>query len=302
MEKWNHNLAYAYNASEPGTKTVAEACAEAGMESGSRTDKMKEYFIKEAEFYNNSEGNLHEEDGIVCEICKNKGFVAKAESPLGYWTVVHYPCSCKPVRDNVNRLNRSGLKNVIEKCRFDTYRTDEPWQNTVKTMAQEYVQQVEKEHGWFFIGGETGAGKSHICTAICRELIHSGKAVQYMRWRDESVKLKACVNDAAAYENAIGELKNAEVLYIDDFFKCGNTDGGIQKPTGADIGLAFEILNYRSSNPRAITILSSESTMDEIVDIDGATGGRIIEKAGPYILNLSGKEKNYRCKRKGTTV
>ena len=123
-----------------------------------------------------------------------------------------------------------------------------------------------------------------------------------MLWRDEAVKLKAMVNDTVQYEKTMQELKTVEVLYVDDFFKCGQVEGGVQKPTAADVNLAFEILNHRYNNPGFITIISSESTLDEIFSIDEAVGGRIGERAQGYVINLSGKEKNYRRKMLGIAV
>ena len=106
-----------------------------------------------------------------------------------------------------------------------------------------------------------------------------------MLWRDESVKLKATVNDAVQYEKMMQELKTVEVLYIDDFFKIGQMDGGMQKPTAADISLAFEILNYRYNHADKVTIISSESTLEEIFAIDAAVGGRIGERSMGYAIN-----------------
>ena len=295
MERLNLSLACACNGAESSTEPVKET--------DSTMSPQEKYLTLMAERGNQREGNLHETDGYHCELCKNRGYTVKTEyTDLGYWANIEHECICMSVRRNINRMNRSGLKDVITKCRFDTYRTDEPWQMQVKTMAQEYVQHLETGSGWFFVGGASGAGKSHICTAICRELLHKGREARYMLWRDESTKLKAIVNDAAQYEKLISELKNVEVLYIDDFFKCGQNEGGSQKPTAADISLAFEILNYRYNHPDAITILSSESTLDEIFRMDEAVGGRIGERAGRYIISLTGTEKSYRRKLTGMAV
>lgn len=293
LKKWNHNLAYACNMAENSTESSTGQTTETTYVS-----PMEKYYTYLAEQSNKREGNLQETDGYHCEICKNKGYIVETVyvDDLGYWTNLDRECECMAVRRNIARLNRSGLKSVIEKYRFDTYRTDEPWQQKVKEMAQDFVQNYAGTGSWFFVGGNTGAGKSHICTAICRELILSGKEVRYIRWRDESVKLKALVNDHAEYEKLMRELEKADVLYIDDFFKCGQNENGIQKPTDADIRLAFQILDNRYNNPDAITILSSESTLDEIFRMDGAIGGRIGERAGNYIISLTGDKKNYRKK------
>ncbi|MBQ1188577.1 MAG: ATP-binding protein [Peptococcaceae bacterium] len=295
MKRWNEDLEHTCNKAEIDTAD--------SVETSTMSSSLKQYYTFLAEQSNRREGYLHEQDGYTCDVCKNRGIITKTEyfEDVGYWANVEHECVCMQVRRNIARLNRSGLKDVIGRYRFDTYYADEPWQDFVITMAQDYVAHYNEpgtgQSRWFFMGGQSGAGKSHICTAICREFLHSGKEVRYMLWRDESAKLKACVNDAAAYEKAIGELKQTDVLYIDDFFKCGQNENGTQKPTGADISLAFEILNYRYNNPHAITILSSESTLDEIIRIDEATGSRIGERAGKYSISLTGNEKNYRLKK-----
>ena len=64
----------------------------------------------------------------------------------------------------------------------------------------------------------------------------------------------------------------------------------------------FECIFYRYNHPDTITILSSESTLDELFAIDEAVGGRIGERSKGYAINLSGKEKNYRRKLLGIAV
>jgi DNA replication protein DnaC len=85
------------------------------------------------------------------------------------------------------------------------------------------------------------------------------------------------------------------VLYIDDLFKCGKNFGDeIQKPSGGDINIAFEIINGRVAQKKK-TIISSESTLLELFDIDEAIAGRIKQMCGEYCISISrGDGKNYR--------
>jgi DNA replication protein DnaC len=96
------------------------------------------------------------------------------------------------------------------------------------------------------------------------------------------------------------ELKETDVLYIDDLFKSGkDNDGRYKAPTAADVNVAFEVVNYRYNNPELITIISSERTLVELDDIDEAIAGRIAEKskAGGYCINLKpDKTRNWRMK------
>lgn len=242
---------------------------------------------------NKKAGNLNEVDGYECPICKNKGVIYKVDEYRGNYIQVVGDCKCKPIRNSIMRMKRSGLEDVIKKYAFEKFTVSEPWQNAVKTQAMEYASNPV---GWFFIGGQSGCGKTHICTAICRSLLLDGNEVYYMKWRDDISKLKAMALDDEEREKMLDKIKNTKVLYIDDLFKTGqNPDGTEPRPTSADINLAFEIINYRYCKKDLITIFSSEMEMADLIDIDEATGGRICERA--ITLNIAkDRSRNYRTK------
>jgi DNA replication protein DnaC len=113
-----------------------------------------------------------------------------------------------------------------------------------------------------------------------------------MEWMPESKELKALANDIS-YAEKINQFKRYDVLYIDDFMKVKQGE----KPTGADVNIAFEILNSRSRDRSKITIISSEFNMDELLAIDEGTMSRINERAKPFVYQISkGDDKNYRMK------
>lgn len=234
-----------------------------------------------AETVNASVGELDKQDGYNCPLCRNKGYTMQATTEDGKWRIVAVECKCHKIRKSLRRMQRSGLKNIIRDYTFARYQTPEPWQQRIKEAAIAYAQNSD---GWFFIGGQSGSGKTHICTAICRELLLAEKEVLYMLWRDDIVRLKALVTDAEQYGKAIGRYKEVDVLYIDDLFKAGKgVDAAMQKPTAADINIAFEILNYRYNNSLP-TIISSECAIGDLMDIDEALAGRIIERAKAFSL------------------
>ena len=159
---------------------------------------------------------------------------------------------------------------------------------------------TKEPNGWFFMGGQPGCGKSHLGAAICRHFLLDGRAVVYMSWLDDAAQLKSRKNEAN-YGELIGRYKEADVLYIDDLFKADERDGVKQPPSGADIRLAFEIVNYRYNNPDLLTIVSSEYYAGQLLDIDEAVGSRIIEKSAGNSFNISrDRSRNYRLK--GVTV
>ena len=219
---------------------------------------------------------------VDCTICNNLGLIFRVDDGQAFGK----PCVCMVEYNNKIRIQKSGLARAFEVYTFDKYIVSRNWQKVVKGKALEFVENSESE--WFFIGGAVGSGKSHICTAICAELIKH-KNIYYMPWRDDVVNLKANVTDALEYQVLINKLKTIEVLYIDDFFK-----GSITLP---DKNVAFEILNSRY-NKRLTTIISSEHGIDEIIGMDEAIGSRIFQMSKNYSFIIPiGKfenENNYR--------
>ena len=255
----------------------------------------REYEQWKVDGLNAAIGDRDKEDGYNCEICKNKGFVIKlVEDEKGSFFQVGSDCKCAEIRRSIMRMKRSGLKDIIKDYTFDKFVDSEQWQQTLKSAAMDYAKNPE---GWFFLGGQSGAGKTHLCTAICREFLLAGKSVSYMLWRDDIVKLKGALTDSEEYRALVDKFKNVDVLYIDDLFKIGKApDGSNQMPTSADINAAFEIINYRYCNPALLTIISSEWTEDELIDIDEAVGGRIFERAKSFSV-AKNRERNYRIRR-----
>lgn len=247
--------------------------------------------------YNASAGTLDQEDGYNCDLCRNKGQVQYVRENGGVPTEWSMICKCMKTRATIRRMKRSGLGNVIKEKTFDRFQAVEPWQEKIKAAAMAYAKEP---NGWFFMGGQPGCGKSHLGAAICRHFLLDGMAVVYMSWLDDAAVLKTRKNEAN-YGELIGRYKEADVLYIDDLFKTEERDGVKQPPSGADIRLAFEIVNYRYNNPDLLTIVSSEYYAGQLLDIDEAVGSRIIEKSGGNSFNIArDRSRNYRLK--GVTV
>lgn len=232
---------------------------------------------RDVEDYNNSTGDMKHYD---CPKCKNRGYVAVIED--GEMRMAY--CSCRVIRLSRRLLAESGIN---EDYTLENYKPKDEWQKRILKAAQNYTLNPQ---GWFYMGGQVGSGKTHICTGIVRKLIDVGNEARYMRWRDDSTKIKASIKCPEDYSNLIEPLKTVKVLYIDDFWKT--TSG---EPTTADVNLAFEILNARYNNKELITIVSSEYYADELMDIDEAVGSRIYERAKNNRINVvRDRKRNYR--------
>lgn len=217
-----------------------------------------------------------------CPLCDGLGYTVR-RSETG--ELVSRTCRCEIVRQNRRRIRRSGLAGLLERCTFASFETPEAWQQAAKRAAEEYLTDCRGK--WFFIGGSSGTGKTHLCTAICGQLMAGGIPCRYVQWRGDIPAIKAKIKDAEAYHEEIWPLKTVRALYIDDFLKGSVTE--------ADKNIAFDLLNARYNDPKAITILSTEWPIDKILSWDEAIGSRIAERAREYTLNLRSKQ-NWRLR------
>ena len=237
---------------------------------------------------NQAEGGLHRRDGLNCPACRNRGFVY-ALTEEG--DVVARPCECLRKRETLKKIRASGLEQVIGDYTFDRFTTPEAWQRELKERAMAFCRDADAR--WFYVGGQVGSGKTHLCTAICADCIEKGLDVRYMLWAEQSKRLKALVNDGRAYAQALNEYKQAPVLYIDDFLKVRQGAA----PSDGDLNLAFELINARLLLPEAVTVISSEKTLSEAMDYDEATFSRIFQQCGRYQAAIThDRSRNYRLR------
>ncbi len=227
--------------------------------------------------------------GCDCVDCLNRGFFARLDSD-GHRISV--PCKCMAIRNSLRYIQKSGLADLLQHYTFARWQQKEAWQKQAFRAALEYLENPAGQ--WFMMTGRPGSGKTHLCTALCGALMERGKPVRYMLWRDVSVKAKAAVNDETAYKALVGPLKTVPVLYIDDLFKAGRDDRGKPKITPGDVNLAFEILNARYNDKRLLTVISSELSVNAMLDIDEGVGSRIRERTREFYIQLGGKVENWR--------
>ena len=274
-------------------KSMTELMAMAKSKGAKTSDvplTEQEKVQRKADRENRMEGNLHLYDGFNCDLCKNKGYIMKAVERNGDYELVQSTCKCDKSRRSIRNLKASGLAKVLDKYSFEKFEPNTDWRKSILQTAKNFLE--NGNGSWFFMGGQSGAGKTHLCSAIAIEFLRRGYEVKYMLWKDDIRKIK---NDNFEGGNLIEYYKNVDILYIDDLFKTVKVEGQqFQRPTQGDANLAFEIINSRLSQNK-ITIISSENTIYELFDIDEATAGRIKQMCGEYCLNISkGEGKNYR--------
>ena len=133
-------------------------------------------------YFNEKKGDRNVYDGIDCTHCLNRGYVyVIKDDEIAYET-----CSCMTRRKIALTIKKSGLEANFKKYTFDNYNATESWQKHIKKLAMEYV----KEPKWFYIAGQVGSGKTHICTAISSALIEKGYDFKYFDYAHDMPRLQ----------------------------------------------------------------------------------------------------------------
>lgn len=241
-----------------------------------------EYLQSQCDWYNESEGHL---DGYDCTECKNRGYFQTLDGNGGYTLK---ECKCMTTRRYITAMKAAGLGELYEKCTFDAYIVQNEWQRTCKALAMRYAAQ--DGNGWFYFGGNTGAGKTHLCTAICSELAKKGRQILYVQWKRLLAQLIQTKFKQYEQEQLFNECIYADVLYIDDFLKTPRN----APPSEESLSYALEIVDARYKADKK-TIFSSEFMTKEILSFDEALGGRIVEMSkGNKVLLERETGRNYR--------
>ena len=250
------------------------------------TEKHIDRTDEQIESFNSSEGQPDLLTQYDCPICKNKRMIAFNQN--GYFTT--RACECEKIRTTIKNLKNSGL-GAVDKNTFENYSTDEKWQEEILKSAKNFAS--APLGNWFFIGGQVGAGKTHIGKASAYEYIKKGILVKYLEWKKDIQYLNAIIN-TPEYEKEFSKFVFAPVLYIDDFLKSFNKSAF----SGA-VNRASDLIYSRYTQEDTTVIISSELMIDDIIEIDEGMGSRIVEKTKPLnsIINLKpDKSKNYRLK------
>ena len=236
-------------------------------------------------------------DGIDCPKCLNRGFsMVVVYDGKRLPTLEYRWCDCSRQRVYARTLRESGLQKAVMRYRLDNFDAIEPWQHVMFHKAKQYIEHGAGEGNWFYAGGQSGSGKTHICTAIASELMKIG-TLRYIVWPQTAKTLCGISDDAVEYGIKLNEIQTSNFLYIDDFFKPVFRSNGMEAmATAPEVRLAYDIINYRY-NKELPTIISSEWFSSELCEIDEATAGRIAEACGEYKVDIARKpERNHRIR------
>lgn len=203
-------------------------------------------------------------------------------------------CSCQDAVKAKKRLETSGISKEFQNKGFKNF-DDRGMEilKAAKAMSVDYCKRFieirSTSHNSILFMGQVGSGKTHLSMAICNTLLNRyGQGVIYMPYREEILDMKQkMVADPTAYKDKVKLFKECPVLMIDDLLKGKNTE--------ADVNILFEIINYRYINCLPM-VVSTEKTQEQLLDFDEGTMSRIIERSMGHLIEIIGREYNYRIK------
>ena len=227
---------------------------------------------------------------------------------LGYpedYTEVKYTCAecsdtgavgtriCKCLKEIMikERIAQSAMGRLIEVQSFDNfdlsvYEYDPKVYDkmrTILTIAKNYVRDFDKRKDNLLLIGPTGTGKTHISTAIARELIHKGYDVIY-----DSTQNILSDFEADRFRSGYGREDNRSDKYFDCTLLIID-DLGTEFSNQFTVATIYNLLNSRQNKGLA-TIISTNLSPEELAKkYEDRIYSRIIG-GGSKILPFEGRD------------
>ena len=239
----------------------------------------------------------------LCLQKKKKEIILSLGYPEDYTEVKHFcpACSdtgytengavCSCLREALIKatISSSGMGKLIDKQSFDNFdlsRYDPTELQTMKRtlrIAKEYAENFSRVQGDLLLFGKTGTGKTHISSAIAREVIRRGFDVIY-----DSVQNILNDYENEKFKSGYGQKDyhceryvDCDLLIIDDL--------GTEFSSPFTLSCLYNLLNTRQ-NRSAATIISTNLSFEELAKkYEDRIYSRIFGK-GSTILSFVGKD------------
>ena len=191
----------------------------------------------------------------TCEKCSDTGYTNKGQTV----------CSCLREALIKESIAASGIGRLINEQSFDNF--DVEWYRRSPdnydrmranlAAAKNYVKNFKNKRGNLLLIGTTGTGKTHISTAIARDLIHQGYDVLYDSAENifSDFEQDRFRSGYGPYEPKAEKYLRADLLIIDDL--------GTELTNQFTISCLYNLLNTRHNRGLA-TVISTNLTPDQL--------------------------------------
>lgn len=189
------------------------------------------------------------------------------------------------------RIAASAMGRLIEVQSFDNFDLEcyaydpkiKERMTMILAMAKNYVRDFDKKRENLLLIGPTGTGKTHVSTAIARELIHKGYDVIY-----DSTQNIISDFEADRFRSGYGREESRSEKYLDCTLLIID-DLGTEFSNQFTLATIYNLLNSRQNKGLA-TIISTNLSPDELArKYEDRIYSRIIG-SGSKILPFDGKD------------
>lgn len=203
-------------------------------------------------------------------------------------------CSCQEQKRLEKLFKSSEITPAFRSKTFANYEGNRiPQGMKMLSCAREYAEGITSrtcgENNWMVLLGEPGCGKTHLSMAVANQMIRQEIPVLYFQHIEGLSEMKDMLRSEGGIKKRLDQMKKVQLLVWDDLWKRKKG----QEPRPWELETVFEVLNYRYLNLLP-TIISSEKTPQELLEIDKAIGSRILERGKRHMVVVEGLENNYR--------
>jgi len=226
-----------------------------------------------------------------CDTCRDTGWVTVVKDGYEYAR----PCECVNRRKAEAALKASGIAVAFQDKSLENYRPKNEEQVNALMRAKKYVEVFGqyKMHMNFMLMGQNGAGKTHLAIGIANALIEKNVLVRFVTFHDLIDAFANAKREKDLYK-VIKEYEEAELLVIDDIFRTTIREwNGKKSPLMTHIDAMFRIIDHRYNNKKGLVITCEKSTK-ELIKMDRAIGGRIIECARGNVIHFTDPNLDHR--------
>lgn len=196
----------------------------------------------------------------TCDLCKGRGFV-RPSVPFGHPDFGKaLPCDCKKLEQKrqaqEDLLKLSGIVGFkrFKNASFETFKKLAGCKEAYRA-AQSYAN---SPYGWLVMLGPYGCGKTHLAVSIARVRVNAGDAVLVQTAPDLLGYLRSgfASNADVSYDERLEQMKNVDMLVIDDFGAQNSTDWATEQ--------FFQLLNHRYNAELATVITSNNMSLEGV--------------------------------------
>lgn len=212
--------------------------------------------------------------GYVCPDCSDTGYIKGVM------------CRCKRELLALESLDSSGLGELMRTQDFDNFdpsyysenfrQTAEEYRDSLRAWAENFCGR-----GNYILTGTTGLGKTHLCTAVAKAVIHRGYDTLYITAGDFHEAFgRQRFGDGFIGDGTTERFTSCDLLIIDDL--------GTEEVNKFTVSCLYNVINTRINKGKA-TLISTNLTGQELQEkYDERISSRIF---GNYVpLTFSGKD------------